>query len=181
MKKTASDDTQKNELYTGFCQDLDKVRSELRAELESHLDPDKGGDLLDEEFLKKILIKFDDRLEKLCDQFSDKANIICASAASKEIVDIGSHAQKSQSFKSLIQQSLMLYFALSTTCIDPAPTPPILPFSFLGTLIFGVTKLLKGKRRKREEIVKMTMEGFDNNVRPKCLSWAKEILDLLNK
>ena len=172
MKKTATDDTQKNELYTGFCLDLDKVRSELRAELESHLDPDKGGDLLDEEFLKKILIKFDDHLEKLCDQFSDKANIICASAASKEIVDIGSHAQKSQSFKSLILQSLMRYFI----CIDPAPTPPI-----FGTLIFGVTKLLKGKRKKREEIVKMTMEGFDNNVRPKCLSWAKEILDFSDK
>lgn len=170
MKKTASDDTQKNELYTGFCQDLDKVRSDLRAELESHLDADKGGDLLDEEFFKKILIKFDYRLNKLCEQFAEKADKISDSTALGELLDVGSRAQDSQSFKNLIMKA---FFSLFSPIIGmPDPAPP----TFLETLISGTVELLKGKREKREKIVEITMEGFNNNVRPKCLEWAKKLL-----
>lgn len=160
----------KPELYNAFAKDLDDIGSDLRAELESHLDADKGGDLLDEKFFEKIMIKFDCRLNKLCEQFAEKADKISDSTALGELLDVGSRAQDSLSFKHLIMKALLPYIILT----DPAPVP--FPFSLVGTLIFGTFGLLKGKREKREKIVEMTMEGFNNNVRPKCLEWAEKLL-----
>lgn len=162
----------KPELYNGFAKDLDDIGSDLRAELESHLDADKGGDLLDEEFFKKILIKFDYRLNKLCEQFAEKAEKISDSTASGELLDVGSRAQDSQSFKHSIKQFIGASIAEILVFADPCPDP----FAKWQKLISGTFGLLKGKREKREKIVEITMEGFNNNVRPKCLEWAKKLL-----
>ena len=166
------DSSSKPELYNGFASELDKIAADLKTELESHLDADKGGDLLDEEFLKKILIKFDYRLNKLCEQFAEKAEKISDSTALGELLDVGSHAQDSQSFKHLIKQ----FIGASLFEILVFADPPLDPFAKWQKLISDTLGLLKGKREKREKIVEMTMEGFNNNVRPKCLEWAKELL-----
>ncbi len=165
------DSSSKTELYNGFAKDLDDIGSDLRAELESHLDADKGGELLEEEFFKKILIKFDYRLNKLCEQFAEKADKISDSTALGELLDVGSRAQDSQSFKNLIPQCIIaaILIEFGGVYVDP----PLDPFTKWQRLI----ELLKNKRKKRERIVEMTIEGFNNNVRPKCLDWAKELLD----
>ena len=188
---------EKDKLYKDFVRDFDKIGDNLRAELESHLDPDKGGDLLDEEFFKKILKNSDDKLDKLRENFSEKVNKIY-----DEKQKINAQGDSGVTAETVAKSAAV---AVATATIVSTVTVTTTTFfgipifsSTLAAIIGGATGLATGivtaglgaaagvgvgvaihkmgKKTRRLKLIEKSMEAFED-VRKKCLEWANELLD----
>ena len=196
----SENDKKKDELYKWFVKELDKICHDLREELESHLDPDKGGDLLDEEFFKKILSKYDDKINKLLEKLSKKVNKIYDEKR-KMYVKGDNAAANAKAVVGGAAVAIGTGVAVSTLAVT---STTLLGFtlwsSTLATIIGGATGMATGavtagigaaagvgaavaihkmgKHKRRVKLIERTMDEFENN-RNRCLERAKEILERL--
>lgn len=194
----ASENAWKCKLYKDFVKDLDKINVDLRTELESHKDPDKGGDLLNEEFFKKIMRNYDDKINKLCEKFAEKVNKIY-DEKQKMNADGDSGVTAGTVAKGAAVAAATATIVSTLTVTSTTLFGITLWSSTLAAIIGGATGLAAGAvtlgvgaaagvaagaaihraglNKRRLKLIEKTMEEF-GKIRRKCLDWAKNLLGL---
>lgn len=197
---TPSEYQDKVGLYNGFAKDLDTIGVDLRAELESHKNADKGGDILDDAFLQKILEKYEERLKKLSEDFAEKVKKsldkelpqikmpeVSGGSAAGPLVGGAATGILTGLLVATIPVTTTSFFIFATTSTLAAAAGGLIGFS-AGVVTAGVGAAAgvavaavinkEGKEKRRLKRINDTIDAFDKSIKPKYLDWAK---DLLNK
>lgn len=197
---TPSEYLDKVGLYNSFAKDLDTIGVDLRAELESHKNADKGGDILDDSFLQKILEKYEERLKKLSEDFIEKVKRrldkelpqmempgVSGSSAAGSLIGGAAVAVLTGLLVTTIPVTTTSFFIFATTSTLAAAAGGLVGAS-AGVVTGGIGAAAgvaaavainnKGKGNRRLKRINDTIDAFDKSIKPKYLDWAK---DLLNK
>lgn len=181
-KDLPSSSMSKDEIYKEFTGDLDKIASDLKSELESHSDADKGGDILEEACFNGILAECSKTLNKARFKFANRILMINAIAGNSDDALYGELANEEKHAISVPfnvgSNWLEWTIGIIALCCSAVIFPH--PFTWIGSLaVFIVVMLhwLKAENRKRRmTLVNETMQRYEIT-KTECLKWAEELLN----
>lgn len=181
-KDSSSSSMSKDEIYKEFSGDLDKIASDLKAELESHSDADKGGDILEEACFNGILAERSKTLNKARFKFANRILMINAIAGNSDDALYGELAneEKAAIFLPFNVGSNWLEWTIGIIALSCSVMIFQHPFAWIGSLALFIVVMshwLKAEnRKKRTALVNETMQRYEI-IKTECLKWAEELLD----
>ncbi len=181
-KESSSNSMSKDEIYKEFTGDLDKIASDLKSELESHSDANKGGDILEEAYFNGILAECSKTLNKARFKFANRILMISAIAGKScdALYDELANEEKPAISVPFNVGSNWLEWTLgiiALSCLAAIFQHPFAWIVDLAIFIVVMSHWLKAEnRKKRITLVNETMQRYEIT-KTDCLDWAKELLD----